>query len=424
MWKIAIVDDDFQVLSGLRSIIPWEELDAEFVGDAIDGEEGLQLISTAQPDLVITDIYMPGMNGIEMIERLRENDFHGRFIILSGYNDFESARKAIRLGVDDYFTKPVTVDQVRNVILSTIEKLEESYLLQIEREELKKRNSINDEESSEKEWFRLVMGSDFHSEENTPIPPIHWKDSQPIVLVLEVAKTDRIKAISLADWNLFKFAISNIAKEILEQCDMQSVYFWQFGTYATIILNPNKTLPAQDRINRCRELGGSICKAVNQYIGVSLKVGLGRVGVGVERIRLSMDEALKTLMDDESTTEAGQGITQESTTQTNPKHRKAIEFMIEYAHENFYKDITLEVLANQLYISKNYLNQLFKRETGDTFTNYIIRVRIEKAKALIMEGKYLIYEIAEMVGYQNVPYFSSIFKKYCGCSPSEYQKRD
>ncbi|MFC6551592.1 response regulator [Cohnella cellulosilytica] len=75
MWKIALVDDDFQVLDGLRSIIPWEELDAEFAGDAIDGEEGLKLIEEVNPDIVITDIYMPMMNGIEMIERLRARKF-------------------------------------------------------------------------------------------------------------------------------------------------------------------------------------------------------------------------------------------------------------------------------------------------------------------------------------------------------------
>ncbi|MNC35613.1 HTH-type transcriptional regulator YesS [compost metagenome] len=97
--------------------------------------------------------------------------------------------------------------------------------------------------------------------------------------------------------------------------------------------------------------------------------------------------------------------------------------MTEYIHKHYAEDITLELLASQLYISKNYLNQLFKKVTGETFTNYVIRVRIEKAKTLLQGGSYLIYEVSEMVGYQNVPYFSTLFKKYCGVSPSELMKR-
>lgn len=96
--------------------------------------------------------------------------------------------------------------------------------------------------------------------------------------------------------------------------------------------------------------------------------------------------------------------------------------MIEYIHENYHRDITLEELAGQLYISKNYLNQIFKKVTGDTFMNYVISVRMQRAKALLLEGKHLVYEIAEMVGYQNVPYFSTLFKKHCGVNPSELTK--
>ncbi|MNG23471.1 HTH-type transcriptional regulator YesS [compost metagenome] len=83
----------------------------------------------------------------------------------------------------------------------------------------------------------------------------------------------------------------------------------------------------------------------------------------------------------------------------------------------------MEDLSKQLYLSRNYLNRMFKKATGETFTNYLIRLRLEKAKVLLAEGKYMIYEISEKVGYKNVAYFSSIFKKHFGMNPSELGKK-
>ena len=106
----------------------------------------------------------------------------------------------------------------------------------------------------------------------------------------------------------------------------------------------------------------------------------------------------------------------------NSRHKEAVNFMIQYAHDHYAEEISLEDMSKQLYLFRNYLNQIFKKATGETFTNYVIHVRMKKAQALLVEGKYMIYEISEKVGYKNVPYFSSIFKKYIGMNPSEVGK--
>ncbi|GAA3333135.1 hypothetical protein GCM10020331_096020 [Ectobacillus funiculus] len=125
MCKIVIIDDERQVLQGMKRVIPWEELEAEWAGEAMDGEQGLELIRETQPDIVLTDIYMPVMNGLEMIEKLRHENFQGKIIILSGYSDFEYARHALRLNVHDYLSKPVTVQTIREVLQSAISKVEQ-----------------------------------------------------------------------------------------------------------------------------------------------------------------------------------------------------------------------------------------------------------------------------------------------------------
>lgn len=278
MWKIAIVDDDYNVLAGLKNAIPWAELDAEWVGEAADGEQGLQLLRACQPDIVITDIYMPVLNGLDMVERLANEEYSGKIIILSGYSEFEYARQALRLGISDYLSKPVTVHTIRSVLQRTIAELEEELMQKHRHENLLDKLRVY-EPFIEREWIKSVA----------------------------------------------------------------------VGTARTA------TLP----------------------------------GGGGENI----------------------------------KHRQAVDFIIQYIHDHYAEPITITELADRLYISRNYLSHLFKLAAGESFNSYLTRVRMEKAKKLILEGKHLIYEVAEQVGYKNVPYFSTLFKKYNGYNPTELLKQ-
>lgn len=106
----------------------------------------------------------------------------------------------------------------------------------------------------------------------------------------------------------------------------------------------------------------------------------------------------------------------------NLKHNPAVEVMLQHIHEHYYEEFTLEDLSAKLYLTPNYLSRIFKQATGETFNIYLVRVRIEKAKALLLEGKLMIYEIATKVGYKNIPYFSSLFKKFTGVNPREFAK--
>ncbi|ASA23884.1 response regulator transcription factor [Paenibacillus donghaensis] len=529
MWKVVIIDDDFQVVRGLRKVIPWVELDAEFAGEAIDGESGLKLIEEVNPDIVLTDIYMPVMNGIQMIEQLKAWNFAGRFVILSGYNDFEYARTALRLGVDDYLTKPVTVDQIRSVLSETIEKLEETYLQRLELGGGESRE--RQEPLSLGEWLVAVLNG---WSQEPGLPPASLKEQKYTVMVMEVLWTERIRSISLADWNLFKFAVSNIVAEVFGHEWPESCFVWLFGNHAALLLPSAACEPEEEIVQAADRLGELIVSSMKTYLGLEIRYGIGNVKDGWSGIKVSCDEAMQRLFEKlplnlknndqassggeadisseelqltdyyQSMTKALQeerddevmdlfrlylngrqpslpvdplfyrvlavelwtllhnamlmaglpgrnedeglamrelsgmtglpkieewlemqirGLRKAQAPAIHEKHRKAVQFMIEYIHTHYAEDITLELLASQLYISKNYLNQLFKKVTGETFTNYVIRVRIEKAKALLLDGSHLIYEVSEMVGYQNVPYFSTLFKKYCGVSPSELMKR-
>ena len=116
MKKLLIADDEANIRDGLKVIIDWDELGYEFECEASDGNEALSSIEQASPDLVLMDIHMPCLSGIEVIRKAREKGFKGRFIILSGYSDFTFAQAAIRYGVTDYLTKPVDEDELIGVI--------------------------------------------------------------------------------------------------------------------------------------------------------------------------------------------------------------------------------------------------------------------------------------------------------------------
>ncbi|BFT76049.1 response regulator [Paenibacillus sp. P36] len=530
MWKILIIDDDFQVLEGMKKAIPWEAIDAEFAGEASDGAEGLEIISQTQPDIVITDIYMPVMNGLEMIEKLREANFPGEIIILSGYTDFQYARQALRLHVSDYLSKPVTVDELRTVLEKVIKELEAKELIKMEQEDIRKKLMLY-EPFGQQEWLKSVMTGTSHKVSGLNLPPAeqqHWIHRHHLVMGIELMSTIRTANLSLIDWNLFRFALANIIQEILSEDWPESDFIELHSHHAAIMFHIEPSEPTDAALSRIHAIGNRITDCVLMYLKLNIRIGIGQMKTTWQEISDSTEEAFLDLLQQTMTPQPGKPTSlpsdlairpikfyqelaeaivyskeetasqivdayihqlQQTPTITpaylqylctelwtifayslysvgivldelfpdmhlpseimkiqttthlqewlrakihiiatsrhwneNSKHKEAVDFMIQYAHDHYAEEVSLEDMSKKLYLSRNYLNQIFKKSTGETFTNYLIQVRMKKAQALLAEGKHLIYEISEKVGYKNVPYFSSIFKKYTGMSPSEVGK--
>ncbi|WP_282940924.1 response regulator transcription factor [Paenibacillus sp. RC67] len=533
MWRVLIIDDDFQVLEGMRKSIPWEELDAEWVGEAMDGEEGLSIIRDTQPDIVITDIYMPVMNGLEMIEQLRNEQFPGEILILSGYSDFQYARQALRLQVTDYLSKPITVAELRSVMERVIKELEAKEWKKMEQEEVRRRLMLY-EPFVQKEWLKSVATGTFDrkiaDESLTLSDKAYWALRNHQVMGMELMSTLRLSNLSLTDWNLFRFAVANIIRELLVEDWPEAEYVELHSHHAAVVYHIKPEMSKEVVLHKLHLIGERITECVREYLKLEIRIGFGTMKTNWKEISNSTEEAFLDLLQQsiaseqpidavsngkeigirpvkfyqelaeaivyskEETTDQiiegyvhqlkempslssayvqylckelwtifayslyntgivldelfqGSPVTQEIARigtaeelelwlkskikiivssrgwSENSRHKDAVDFMIHYAHIHYAEEINLEDLSKQLYLSRNYLNQIFKKATGETFTNYLIRVRMEKAKALLIEGKSMIYEISEKVGYKNVPYFSSIFKKYYGMSPSELGKK-
>ncbi len=127
MYTIMLVDDDPFIVDGLNVLVNWDELNLNVVAKAHSGEEAYNLYQQHPVDIIITDIKMPGMSGIEFIKKLKAEQCHCKFIILSGFNDFEYLKEGIRLGVDNYLTKPVNIDELKSTLKTSIDALNQSF---------------------------------------------------------------------------------------------------------------------------------------------------------------------------------------------------------------------------------------------------------------------------------------------------------
>lgn len=539
MWKIAIVDDDRQVLQGMKRAIPWEELNAEWAGEALNGQDGLEMIRAVRPDVVITDIYMPVMNGLDMIEHLRTEAFDGKVIILSGYSDFEYARQALRLNVSDYLSKPISIPTLKEVLAKAIAGLAEEEERRIKQDELEQRFRLY-APFVEKEWIKSVISgtlADMYLRDEA-LPPAYscWRQAEHTVIGFDIVRDRRIGAASLSDLNLFRFAVRNIACEIAAERFGGFEYTELHGTHSALVVRSEAGSDRKLAERRLAEFGVKLIEAAGSYLKLKLRVGVGETKSDWRGISDSTEEAFRaiewrrrplvagyevygaaegpdgekeirrirpvkfyqelasaikssreTLAHEIVDDFAGQLAGREETTpeylktlaseiwailayslyevgmvldemfpseavrrewagfarpeqltrwlkekisaicgsrqwRGNGKHRQAVDFMIQYIHDNYAEDITLADLADKVFISRNYLSHIFKSMTGDSFNTYLTRVRMEKAKELLMEHKMLVYEVAEKVGYQNVPYFSTLFKKYSGMNPTDLAK--
>lgn len=250
MYKLLIVDDEPLIIRGIKALVDFEKLSIDVVYEAKNGQEALELVNNKPVDIVLCDINMPRINGLEFSRILKESDPQVKIAILTGYNYFDYAQEAIKIGVDDYILKPVSKDDISEVLLKLTKKIEKE----------KSQKKIN-------EAMKMILKDQIGSKEK------------------------------------------------------------------------------------------------------------------------SYRDEIKKIVDEK--------ITDSS--------------------------FSLQVLARDMGFSSGYLSSLFKKEFGKSFQNYVLDIRLERAKILLLTTDMKNYEIASSVGIEDVNYFSVRFKKAYGLSPKKYK---
>lgn len=247
MYKVLIVDDEYEIRKGISNYFPWNETGFEVIGEAENGREALKIIQKKHVDVVLCDIKMPVMTGIQLVQVLYEQHKNVKVVFLSAYKDFEYAKKALVFGVRDYIVKPTKYKDLLNVFIKIKHELD------------------------------------------------------------------------------------------MEQIDNQK----------------NETIKDED----------------------------------VENLHYH-DKVIITIKD---------------------------------IVRNNYQNVTLQDVAEKVNMSTSYLSKYFKMKTGENFSDYLFRVKMEKARELLMDIRYKTYEVSELVGYTSPKNFTRSFKKYYGQNPRDFR---
>jgi len=542
MNTILLVDDDQYVIDGLLKHVPWEDMGVRIVGTAGDGAQALELFRERMPDIVITDIYMPKMDGFQLTEAIHEIDPEFPVVILSGFDDYANARKAVTKGIQHFLLKPPSISEIEFVVREVVQQLNESK----ERDELlasyvRQQNIV--QRSMRELFFRDLLTTRYRREE-LPWQRIAFMELPLEIdvqaLTLSLIRTEGRTRTSERDWQLLRFGTGNIIREVLdkrlEACPDLAAEVVAYSDKDFVVLFLSAAQLGDAASANIMEASTAIVDSVLQYMKISMLGGLGKSWTGYEHIldsflesqsaietaemndwnriyrfaektdpeegRLMPLDLIRKLNDaifqkrlqdaadlwqelkadrafvssslpglkgvcaglisawwtsawstaaqaaddgaetgleellvslNRSATAKGlidwmdeqmsRAIAQIKENLQGKKSHALIDRVIgDFIEKCYHQNITLEEIAAKIHVNRNYLSQLFKKITGEPFVTYFNKYRIEKAKELLSTGQYMVYEISEMVGFQNSTYFSQVFKSITGISPSEYKR--
>jgi len=398
MWKVLIADDEPKIRIGLRNSVNWPELDMEVVGEAEDGEVALEIAKNARPDIILVDICMPFLDGLQLIEKLNDMLKGCIIIVVTGHDEFAYAQKALKLRVFDYILKPVSREQLRSVLNKAREELinsrNKNKYLDWASAQLK-RNMPFIRERFMNEWVNGQKTSE-EVDEHMKFLGISLDKNSGMLIVKVLERLNKDELLKEWDRHLLLFAVQNIMEDLLEQ--------WK----PNVIFRDNKdNIVAITPVKRTSEwlaLGTEIRTAVEKYLKHTAVVCQKEIDGGVMNVPGIYESLMAEISESVSC----------SPVVLLAKH---------YIETNYWReDLTLEDVAQNVQISPTYLSRLLKQEIGVTFIDYLTQVRVKKATQLMNDPAVKVYEVAKSVGYSSQHYFSTAFKKVLGISPLEYRK--
>ncbi|PFG07725.1 response regulator [Bacillus sp. es.034] len=520
MLKVILVDDEIQIRRGLKWKVDWEEEGFVIAGEASNGKEALQVIEEVMPDLVLTDVRMPVLDGMQLVKALSGKYPEIKVIVLSGYADFEYVRSSLVEGVKDYLLKPVDPEELTAALRKSkgeieaekqrrvesdrmnqfhAEEMREQYLLHLVKDEWAEKN-ISRERLSQLKLDVLVgedavvhfitveiRSSDSEQVRDLFLPfkmlcrelsyehegimsfydasypnMIHFlchhhsggdqvphfvKELQKnvsaylnletviglgkVVRGLSQLKNGYISA--LLSWSqssadvmsqLIDGTSSKQTAEFTEDAEWKLSNSMEQGDFESFKKHLLTTLAECDRqsvmsysfaASRVLFMLGSMARKYDLYTD-DLKKKMWNCQLGIWELT-SRDRVKGELLD------LARVIAEKvSETRHSSNGIAIVENVRRYMDRHYTNEISLTSLADQFHINSAYLSEMFKELVGQNFSDYLVNLRMEKARSLLMDEQLKVIEIAHLVGYSNSGYFSTVFKKRFGQKPLDYRK--
>lgn len=536
MYDIMIVDDEEIIRKGIIQYIDWNRYGYNIVAEAVNGKQAFEIAKDLKPQVILTDIYMPVMDGIEFAQKIKEILPETIFIFLSGYNEFMYAQKAIEIGIFRYLIKPLKVEELLSVLKEVSMELENA---ELEKAEIKKFSKLIHESLpllKERFFLSLIKGNCKESEVWSRLDYLNISIKAERFFCIIISLDDYLNLIEerkQEDVNIIKFAIQHIAKEILTSIEGTFFTFEDKPNEIGILFCYNET-QLSSYLSTLFPLVQHIQEYMRKFFKTSISVGIGRSCKKISYVHKSYEEAEEALeyrtafgknsilyiedikptskvslssdvlkkvnelvksvksADLESAIKGADSLfdimTKDYLLKRDDIHlflieaiSKLIRIVMEFdgdaesvygdrliqlsilkfdivedmkeklksiirgtinfislkqktANKNFIQkaksfiddnyckeELSLSMVAESVHVSPAYLSQIFKHVMGESFIEYLTKVRINYGKKLLKETNLKTYEVAFQIGYSDAQYFSSCFKKIVGTSPTNYR---
>jgi YesN/AraC family two-component response regulator len=366
MYKVFLVDDEELVIKSLKARVNWSEFGFEVAGYALNGAEAFEAIARLKPDLVFTDVRMPGMSGLELIKDLKEAGSRALAIVVSGYAEFALAQKAMNYGAFGYCLKPFDEDEIIGFLKKAKAVLEDrgaaaaTDIL----------NLIEENSDQASEILRRTLS----------LSGIDLESTNGMKAVVSIG-TSKLKLQGIRSCVSLNIGFGKKAYLIQESPDDRLTVDWNEAS-----TNGIKGIGISSLIHKAEQIKEAIREAeYKAYEQLMEKSG--------------MEKERRPFLGKNQTFNA----------------------IYAYINENYCSNISISGISNQFNVNANYISQLFKKETGKTFTEYLFKLRIDYACQLLTTTDLALIEIAGKAGYEDYFYFSRIFKRIMGKTPSAYR---
>lgn len=535
--KILIVDDEMFVRIGIKTTLDWYKYGHEIVGEAEDGVEGIEMFNKYKPDIVLTDILMPAMNGLEFIRQVNKSNPFCRFIIMSCHNEFEYVREAMKLGVRDYIMKTtVKRDELLEIINKVSDEIKQEKIMADALNAEKMENFTNRHLIIREYMNRIIDELETNDGEiSCKFNELQLELKVPnLYLILFSANCYRNdgKEFEPRHYDLLIHGITNIASEIFKQY-AKAVVVKRNDKEVMVFINFDTMEDADITYKSLSDISNDVIKAVKEFLNIGISIGIspeisrfsdisnayrkaasalerkffvGPFNVIVYNDMYEADNSFKEKivslgqeilnavkqMDfdkvDGFLEDIGSSDIVKSGTDTtfvkntflnlilnlikhveyeflnkeevsmiefspneilkfeyfedllehisrviheimgvienkfNMKYKFTINKLKEMLQRDSSEEISLNEAAEYVSLSPGYFSRLFKKLTGENFIDYLIKVKMEKAKSMIRNGEKL-WMIAQKLGYTEVSSFSRIFKRMEGISPLQYRMK-
>lgn len=538
MMNVLIVDDEYEIREGLRRRVSWHEYGFETVRAACDGDEALQLAQEHKPDLIITDIKMSRMSGLEMLSELQKMEPHGwKAVLISGFDDFSLVKQAMHLGAIDYILKPINMDEMERIIRKATDLIKQERLEQQNKANITYQVQFAVPKLRE-ELLKEMVENDYDPYRESRISHrlkslnLDWlKES---TLLLMIVEGDDLKALAnrqvlLDEKELVLFGIGNVVSQTLaeELCVPAALFRDSSDRWVAVI-----SCTDQEILENCKSVAEICLQRINQFIKVKASIALSPIPKDLKHLHALYLECGESL--EQKVIYGGNRLFTESVEGMDTEYEKmsirepdAVLDLVRYGSETdivesmkgfedmvqswellslkdiqqqifqwlmgiyraaaaagwpnrswerdpiglwerleqydtlqslhhhieesllvladnfrvmatsssqivqeaeklirtrYNENLSLQYVASMVHVTPIWLSKLYKKEKGKTFLEDLTSVRMARAKEMLGDMKYKIYQVSYEVGYKDPVHFSKLFKKQVGVTPKEFRR--